>query len=178
MVGSVIGGFMALGGHLDVLWQPFEFVIIGGAAIGAFVISNPKRVIGGVAGSFGVILKGPKYKKESYLELLSVMYSVFRLAKSKGDLALESHVEKPKDSAIFQRFPSFASDHHAVEFFCDYLRLLTLGASTGLDRVRAQGADRRCPANLYRGGGTHTKYAGGGSGMTPPGGKRIGFQDV
>ena len=66
--GSVIGGFMALGGHLDVLWQPFEFVIIGGAAIGAFVISNPKRVIGGVAGSFGVVLKGPKYKKESYLE--------------------------------------------------------------------------------------------------------------
>ena len=58
------------------------------------------------------------------------MYSVFRLAKSKGDLALESHVEKPEDSSIFQRFPSFAADHHAVEFFCDYLRLLTLGAST------------------------------------------------
>lgn len=128
--GSVIGGFLALGGHLDVLWQPFEFVIIGGAAIGAFVISNPKRVIGGVAGSFGTIFKGPKYKKESYLELLSVMYAVFRLAKSKGDLALEGHVEKPEDSDIFNQYPTFSKDHHAVEFLCDYLRLLTLGAST------------------------------------------------
>ena len=128
--GSVIGGYLALGGHIDVLWQPFEFVIIGGAAIGGFVISNPKRIIGGVAGSFGSMLKGPKYRKESYLELLSVLYAVFRLAKSKGDLALEQHVEKPEESSIFNRFPHFAADHHAVEFLCDYLRLLTLGAST------------------------------------------------
>ena len=130
VLSSVIGGYMALGGHLAVLFQPFEFVIIGGAAIGAFVISNPKRVISGVAGSFGAMMKGPSYKKESYLELLSVLYSVFRLAKSKGDLALESHVEKPEDSSIFNQFPTFANDHHAVEFLCDYLRLLTLGAST------------------------------------------------
>ncbi|MBT3989419.1 MAG: flagellar motor stator protein MotA [Rhodospirillaceae bacterium] len=128
--GSVLGGFVALGGHLDVLWQPFEFVIIGGSAIGQFVIGNPKSVISGVAGSFGKILKGTKYNKDSYLELLSVLYSVFRLAKSKGDLALESHVEKPEDSSLFSKFPGFADDHHAVEFLCDYLRLLTLGAST------------------------------------------------
>ncbi len=128
--GSVIGGYMAPGGHVDVLWQPFEFVIIGGAAIGQFIIGNPKSVIAGVAGSFGKILKGSKYNKDSYLELLSVLYSVFRLAKSKGDLALESHVEKPEESSIFSKFPSFADDHHAVEFLCDYLRLLTLGAST------------------------------------------------
>ncbi len=128
--GSVAGGYVALGGHLDVLWQPFEFVIIGGAAIGQFIIGNPKSVISGVAGSFGKLLKGGKYNKESYLELLSVLYSVFRLAKSKGDLALESHVEKPEDSSLFAKFPGFAGDHHAVEFLCDYLRLLTLGAST------------------------------------------------
>ncbi|MAF47883.1 MAG: flagellar motor stator protein MotA [Rhodospirillales bacterium] len=128
--GSVVGGYLALGGHLDVLWQPFEFVIIGGAAIGQLLIASPKRVIGGLAGSFGVILKGSKYNKDSYLELLSVLYSVFRLAKSKGDLALETHVEKPDESTIFAKFPMFTSDHHAVEFLCDYLRLLTLGAST------------------------------------------------
>ena len=128
--GSVVGGYMALGGHLDVLWQPFEFVIIGGAAIGQLLIASPKKVIGGLAGSLGKILKGAKYKKDSYLELLSVLYSVFRLAKSKGDLALETHVEKPEESTIFANFPGFSSNHHAVEFLCDYLRLLTLGAST------------------------------------------------
>jgi chemotaxis protein MotA len=128
--GSVVGGYMALGGHLDVLWQPFEFVIIGGAAIGQLLIASPKKVIGGLAGSLGKILKGAKYKKDSYLELLSVLYSVFRLAKSKGDLALETHVEKPEESTIFAKFPGFSSNHHAVEFLCDYLRLLTLGAST------------------------------------------------
>ncbi len=128
--GSVIAGYMAVGGHLDVLWQPFEFLIIGGAAIGQFVIANPKKVIGGAAGSFSKILKGSKYNKTHYLELLSVLYSVFRLAKSKGDLALESHVEKPDESTLFAKFPMFSSDHHAVEFLCDYLRLLTLGAST------------------------------------------------
>lgn len=58
--GSVIAGYMAAGGHLDVLWQPFEFLIIGGAAIGQFIIGNPKKVIGGAAGSFGKILKGSK----------------------------------------------------------------------------------------------------------------------
>ena len=105
-------------------------MIIGGAALGQFVIGNPKNVIAGVVGSMRKILKGSKYNKDSYLELLSVLYSVFRLAKSKGDLALEAHVEKPEDSTLFAKFPGFSGDHHAVEFLCDYLRLLTLGAST------------------------------------------------
>jgi chemotaxis protein MotA len=128
--GSVVGGYLAQGGHIDVLWQPYEFLIIAGAAIGQFIIGSPKKVIGGVAGSISKVLKGSKYGKASYLELLSVLYSVFRLAKSKGDLALEAHVEKPDESPLFAKFPEFTSDHHAVEFLCDYLRLLTLGAST------------------------------------------------
>ena len=82
--GSVVGGYMGAGGHLDVLWQPFEFIIIGGAALGQMLIGSPKKVIGGLGKSFGKILKGGKYSKDSYLELLSVLYSVFRLAKSKA----------------------------------------------------------------------------------------------
>ena len=105
--GSVVGGYLALGGHLGVLWQPFEFVIIGGAAIGAFLISNPKPVIGGVAGSFGKILSGPKYTKDAYLELLSVLYSVFRLAKSKGDLALEAMSKSLKTVRFSRNSRSF-----------------------------------------------------------------------
>ena len=123
----VIGGYLAQGGHLIVLFQPFEFLIIFGSACGAFVISNPMPVIKRTAGSLGLLLKGSPYSKEAYLELLSLLYTVFKLAKTKGMLALEAHVEKPDESTLWEKFPIFASDHHAMTFFCDYLRLLTLG---------------------------------------------------
>ena len=126
---SVVGGYMGAGGHMAVLWQPLEFVIIFGAAIGAYVIGNPMTVLVGTAKAFGPLLKGSRYNKASYLELLGVLYAVFRLAKTKGDLALETHVEKPDESPLFQQFPDFSKDHHNVEFLCDYLRLLTLGTS-------------------------------------------------
>jgi chemotaxis protein MotA len=108
--------------------MPFEFLIIFGGALGAFVAGNPgvlKRSIG----ALGTFLKGPTYKADDYMELIGVLYSVFKLAKSKGDLALEAHVENPHESALFQNFPTFIEDHHAVEFLCDYLRMLTLGTS-------------------------------------------------
>ena len=127
ILACVFGGYVAMGGHIDVLWQPFEFVIILGAAIGAFIISNPGSVLKGTLRSFGKLLKGSAYKKAAYLELLSLMYQVFKLAKTKGMLALETHVEKPDESTLFAQFPNFAKDHHALEFLCDYLRLMTLG---------------------------------------------------
>lgn len=123
----VLGGYMAMGGKLGVLFQPFELVIIGGAGVCAFMIANPKNVIGSSLAGLKQIFKGAKYKKEHYLELLTLQYQVFKLAKSKGMLALEQHVEKPSESALFSQFPLFQSDHHAQEFLCDYLRLLTLG---------------------------------------------------
>lgn len=133
VIGAVIGGYMGAGGHLDVLWQPLEFVIIFGAAIGAFLIAYPKSVVTGTLKSMGKLVKGPQYGKDHYMELLSVLYAVFKLAKSKGDLALEAHVERPEDSSIFQQFPKFSADHHAVEFLCDYLRMLTLGTTNALE---------------------------------------------
>jgi chemotaxis protein MotA len=128
VVGSVIGGYLGGGGHLVVLFQPFEFVIIFGAAAGAFVISNPLPVVIATAKSFGTLVKGSKLNKASYVELLSLLYATFRLAKTKGDLALESHVDNPDESTLFQAYPGFAKNHEAVEFFCDNLRLLTLGS--------------------------------------------------
>ena len=128
VVGSVIGGYLGGGGHLLVLFQPFEFVIIFGAAAGAFVISNPLPVVIATAKSFGILVKGSKLNKASYVELLSLLYATFRLAKTKGDLALESHVDNPDESTLFQAYPGFAKNHEAVEFFCDNLRLLTLGS--------------------------------------------------
>ncbi len=127
VVVSVLGGFAAMGGNLDVLVQPFEVVIIIGAALGAFIIANSKQVIAAVMGGFKTLLSGPKYKKDDYVELLSVLYQVFRLAKTKGMLALEAHVEHPEESTLFQQFPRFYANQHAMTFLCDYLRMLTLG---------------------------------------------------
>jgi len=124
---SVLGGYMALGGKVMVLWQPFEFVEIIGAAVGALILGNSKEVLGGVVGGLSHLIKGSKYGKADYLELLSLMYAVFKLAKTKGMLALEQHVEKPDESALFQQYPKFYANKHAVVFFCDYLRMLTLG---------------------------------------------------
>ncbi|HTY67657.1 MAG TPA: flagellar motor stator protein MotA [Alphaproteobacteria bacterium] len=128
VLACVIGGYIAIGGHLAALYQPFELVIIGGAAVGAFIISNPITVIKRTASAFGDLMKGAPYSKDNYLELLSMLYTVFKMAKSKGMLALEQHVEKPDESTLWQKFPKFAGDHHALTFLCDYLRLLTLGS--------------------------------------------------
>src|SRR3546814_5214324 len=97
------------------------------AAIGGFVIGNPKSVLKRTGKGFGKMLKGPKYGKKNYVELLSLLYLIFKLAKTKGMLALETHVEKPDESGLFAQFPSVTKDHHVLEFLCDYLRMMTLG---------------------------------------------------
>jgi chemotaxis protein MotA len=127
VLGSIGGGYAGGGGHFGVLWQPFEFLIILGSSVGAFIVANPKHVLAKAGAGIGSALKGPAYTKEHYLELLSLMYAIFKLAKTKGMLAIESHVERPEESSLFQQFPKFAADHHAVEFLCDYLRMMTLG---------------------------------------------------
>jgi len=124
---AVIGGYAIPGGHLEVLFQPFEFMIIVGAAIGAFITGNTKTIISGTGKSFGRMMKGPRHKKETFLELLSLMHQVFKLARSKGNLVLEKHIENPEESDLFTQYPAITSDHHALTFICDYFRLLTMG---------------------------------------------------
>lgn len=124
----VLGGYAAMGGNPAVLWQPFEVLIIVGASVGAFFISNPKPVIARTAHAVGSLLWPPKYDKERYLELLALLYQVFKLHRTKGILALERHVEDPARSPLFTRFPRFSGDREAVVFLCDYLRLLALGS--------------------------------------------------
>ena len=116
VIGCVIGGYVAMGGHLEVLIQPFELVIIGGGALGAFITSNPIWVVKKCFGSIGTVIKGSKHNKESYLELLGLQYTLFKLLKSKGPMVLEQHLEHPEDSALFQQYPKFHADHHAVHF--------------------------------------------------------------
>lgn len=133
---SVLVGFAGAGGHLRVLWQPLELLIIFGAAGGAYLIANPKPVLMGAMKSATKLLTGARISKSHYLDLLAVMFSLFKLAKTKGDLALEAHVERPEDSTLFQTYPSVAGNARAVEFICDYLRLLTLG-TTNAHQVEA-----------------------------------------
>lgn len=129
-VAGTLGGYVGAGGHMSVLIDaaPLEIVIMGSTAAASFIIGNPPSVKKATARGLKLLFKKEKFKKDSYIELLSLMYQIFKLAKTKGMLALEAHVEKPEESSIFQAFPGFLSNHHAVEFFCDYLRLFTLGA--------------------------------------------------
>lgn len=124
----VLGGYAAMGGKLYVLWQPFEFVIILGAAIGAFIIGNPAPVLKAVPSVFATLMRGPKYKQSAYVELLAMQFALYRLVQQKGVLAIEPHMEDPANSTLFNAFPTFASNHHAVEFVCDYMRVVAMGA--------------------------------------------------
>lgn len=118
------------GGRMEVLAEaaPAELVIILGSCLGGYIIGNPTVVIKRTAASLKLLFKKPKYNKASYIELLSMMYQVFKMAKTKGMLALEQHIDHPHESSLFGPFPGFLSDHHVVDFFTDYLRLVTLGA--------------------------------------------------
>ena len=125
----VLGGYYMMGGNILVLYQPYEFVIILGAAVGAFIIGNTGPVLKQCLGVFGTLFRGPKYDKAAYVELLGLQFSLFKLVQAKGILALEPHIEQPETSTIFAKFPKFAANHHAVEFTCDYLRMVTLGSN-------------------------------------------------
>jgi len=122
-----LGGYAAMGGKLGVLWQPFEVVIICGAAFGGFVIANSTTVLKGAAKAVGIAAKGSPYTKKAYLDLLSLQYQIFKLAKTKGMLAVEPHIEDPQNSSLFQQYPSILANKAAMTFLCDYLRLITLG---------------------------------------------------
>jgi chemotaxis protein MotA len=128
VVASVLGGFMAHGGELLAIWQPFEVVIICGAALGAFVISNPVKVIMKVFKGIPSLLGGPKYKKQDYLDLLGLMYDLFSKARKEGLMGIESDIEEPHESALFQKYPRLLKNHHAVEFISDYMRLVVSGS--------------------------------------------------
>jgi chemotaxis protein MotA len=124
---SVLGGFVLSHGHIGALWQPFEFLIIAGAAFGAFLTSNPPKVVKGVLSSCVDILKGPKYKSKDYLDILSLMYDLLSKARKEGLMALESHLEEPHSSPVFSAYPGIVKDHHLLEFIVDCLRLMVGG---------------------------------------------------
>jgi chemotaxis protein MotA len=124
---SVIGGYVAQGGHFEVLVQPFEALIILGAAFGAFIIGNTGPVLKQSLKMFSTVFRGSRYNKAAYIDLLGLQFTLFKLVQQRGVLALEEHFVNPDESLLFQDFPEFAYHHHAVVFMCDYLRMVTLG---------------------------------------------------
>jgi chemotaxis protein MotA len=127
VVGSVLGGFMMGGSSLLLLWHPLEVVVICGAALGAFLISNPMKVVqASFAGALGLV-KGPKYGRAEYIQLLKLVYDILVMARKDGVLAIERHIEDPAKSDIFKKYPTVLADHHMMEFITDCLRLICGG---------------------------------------------------
>ena len=127
VMGCVLGGFAVHGGEIMALWQPSEVVIIGGAAIGAFLIANPFSVSKRAVSGIGKLLKGPPFKKSHYQQLFAVMYDLLSVARKEGMMGLERVIEDPAKSEIFAKRPLIAKDRHVTEFIQDYLRLIISG---------------------------------------------------
>lgn len=128
VLGSVMGGFILSHGHLAALWQPNELIVIGGAAVGAFLISNPGKIVKSVAAGLPALFKGSRYNKRMYMQLLGMLYQLFNKVRREGLLAIESDIEDPKKSEIYKKYPAVLADHHAMDFLNDYLRLMISGS--------------------------------------------------
>src|SRR5665213_875455 len=125
---AVFGSYLMSGGKLPVILEavPHELMCILGAGIAAFLISNSMTTIKATGGGFGKVFKGPKWGAKDYRDLLSLLFLLTKTMKSKGVIALESHIEKPGESTVFKRFPKITHDHFAVDFICDTLRMMTM----------------------------------------------------
>jgi chemotaxis protein MotA len=124
---SVFGGFLWSGGHLLALWHPSEIVVICGAALGAFMISNPPKVSKQAFAQALALPKGARYQRDEYVDLLKLVYDILVKMRKEGLLAIEADVEKPEESALFKKYPNVLEDHHMVVFITDCLRLIVGG---------------------------------------------------
>jgi len=130
---AVIGGFLMEKGHIMVLIQPAEFLILVGAAIGTLLVANPIHIIKGVVAGLLGVLKGSKFDKNRYLSTLKMMYQFLNKVRKEGLLSVEMDVEKPKESTVFKAYPEFLADHHARDFVCDTLRTAITGGVEPFD---------------------------------------------
>jgi chemotaxis protein MotA len=124
---AVILPFALHGGHLGVLWQPGELATIAGAAVGAFVVSTPKKMIGPTLKGFGKAIGGSHANKALYRSLLACLFDVLSKVRKEGLMSIEADIETPDASPLFQKYPEVLKDHHLIEFITDYLRLMVSG---------------------------------------------------
>nr|WP_210423843.1 flagellar motor stator protein MotA [Dickeya sp. CFBP 2040] len=126
-IGSILGGYLIVGGELGALYQPSELLIIGGAAVGAFIVGNNAKAIKATLKALPVLLQGPKYTKAVYMDLMAVLFRLMAKSRQQGMLSLEFDIDNPKESEIFSNYPRILADNYLVEFVTDYLRLMVSG---------------------------------------------------
>ena len=124
---SVFGGFALAGGHLAALFQPIELLMIGGAALGAFLVGNNNKAIKATIAALPSLFKGSRYTKDLYMELMSLLFEVLSKVRKEGLMSIEGDIDKPEESPLFSKYPAVLADHHIVEFMTDYLRLMVSG---------------------------------------------------
>jgi chemotaxis protein MotA len=127
VIGSVFGGFMLEDGKILALWHPTEIMVICGAALGAFIISNPLKVVKASFTNAVTLLKAPRYRREDYVDILKLLYDILVKIRKSGMLAIEADLEAPEKSKMFSEYPRILADHHFIEFMTDCLRLMVGG---------------------------------------------------
>ncbi|MBD9373872.1 flagellar motor stator protein MotA [Rhizobium sp. ARZ01] len=125
--GCVLGGYMAMGGHLEVLNQPFELLIIGGAGLGGFIVANNMKVVKDTGKALLEAFKHTVPKERHYLDTLGVLYSLMRDLRTKSRNEIESHIDNPEESSIFKSAPTVLQNKELTTFICDYVRLIIIG---------------------------------------------------
>lgn len=127
IIGCMLGGFMAEGGHASVLYQPWEFTIIIGSALGTFLVANPFATIKDTGRACKEAFANAVPKQKDYLDVLGVLYSLMRELRSKSRNEVETHIDNPDESTIFQGFPTVLKNQALTHFICDYCRLIIIG---------------------------------------------------
>jgi chemotaxis protein MotA len=132
LIAMVFGGFVITGGALGPVLHalPHEMLIIGGAAIGALIIGNSTKELKALGSGFMKVVKGPKYKKQDYLDTIFLVSKLMKMLRTEGPIALEPHVEDPKSSAIFAEYPRLLADHTLINLITDTLRLVVVSSGT------------------------------------------------
>jgi chemotaxis protein MotA len=130
---SVFGGFVLAGGHIASLWQPVELLMIGGGAVGAFVVGNNSKAIKATLKALPTLFKGSKYNRALYMDMMALLYELLTKIRKEGLMSIEGDVDAPESSPLFSKYPSIQADHHIVEFLTDYLRLMVSGSMNAFE---------------------------------------------
>ena len=146
VLGCVIGGFLLEGGHMGVLLQPIELLIIGGAALGSFLISAPKSVVTGTFKHILHVFTGKEASAADYQDLLTLLFELMNIARRDGIVALEPHVSKPEQSSTINRYPNIAKNKQLAYFICDNIKALL---SEGIEAHRYDDLMRTDIATLH-----------------------------
>ncbi|MBJ7535940.1 flagellar motor stator protein MotA [Rhodomicrobium vannielii ATCC 17100] len=128
-LGCMLAGYVWMGGHVAVIWQPAEYLIICGAAIGTFIVANPMKVIKDTGKGIVDALKNSEPKESDYLAVLGFLYALMREFKNKPKSEVEKHIDDPSKSSIFAKYPEVLARPDLTQFICDYARLHIMGSA-------------------------------------------------